>query len=77
MEEEGGRWAFGIIGVWHEAGVDPALQFDTGLSESRLSDCVVFAQEIELYLVARGCPQCVRDVHLTGGASNCYLEGTG
>lgn len=34
MEEEGGRWAFGIIGVWHETGVDSALQFDTGLSES-------------------------------------------
>lgn len=38
---------------------------------------MVFAQEIELDLVANGCPQCVRDVHLTGGASNCYLEGIG
>lgn len=77
MEEKGGWWAFGIIGVWHEAGVDPALQFDTGLSESRLRDGVVFAQETELYCVAWGCPQCVRDIHMTGGASNCYLEGTG
>lgn len=34
MEEERGGWAFGIIGVRHEAGVDSALQFDTRLSES-------------------------------------------
>lgn len=35
---------------------------------------MVFAQEIELDLVANGCLEGVRDVHQTGSASYCYLK---